>query len=206
MDQGTEEWFKARIGKITSSRLSDVLTGGTKGEEFGKTAWSYAYDIVTEELAGHQEDKGNEAMNWGSDNEAAARERYEVETLNKVKLVGFELWKESYQSLPSGVLGGSPDGLVGEDGIIEIKCPFNPRIHLHNFLSKEVPKEYVPQIQGNLLVTNRKFCDFVSYCPRFSESKQISIVRVFRDDLFIGQMLSRVERFYHLLESIRRQI
>lgn len=186
--QGSEAWLKERLGRFTSSEFHKLLVKG-KGEVFGKTAVSYILEKVAERLTNTCVGfEGNKYTEWGSEHEAEAVSVYEQRQGVKVDVAPF---------IPLGTnAGGSPDGFVGSDGIIEVKCPFNQVNHLKYFLENaQIPKEYAIQIQGNLMATGRKWCDFISYDPRMHEVKthQMFIQRVERDEEIIKQIRERID-------------
>lgn len=150
-------------------------------------AWhDLIWQLVVERITGEPLERGGGAATaWGRDVEPAAREAYELETGNTVDEAGF---------IPHPAVantGCSPDGLVGEDGGLEIKCPKDPRIHLERFFSG-VPAEYIPQIQGCMWVTGRKWWDFVSFDPRMPAAMQMLVIRVWRDDEYIARLEAAV--------------
>jgi len=197
--QGTEEWLRIRRGKITASRFGDMMTQGKKKEdEFGKTAISYAYEIMTGWLTDYDGEEGytNKNMEWGTEYEAEARQAYQLETFNYVKQIGFVELNE--------FVGGSPDGLIGEDGGLEIKCP-KKTTHLATILGKKMPDIHIPQVQGSMYITDRAWWDFVSYHPLFKTNK-LFIVRVKRDDEYISQLKDRIEKFKKLIDRLTEQI
>jgi hypothetical protein len=164
--QGSDEWKQERLGKITASRFRDVTTqprskADQKAGKLSKTAESYLLEVAAEIVTGQADDRPPTwAMKWGSDNEAGARDVYEQLTGQSVQQVGLLI----HPDVPE--LAGSPDGLIGEDGGLEIKCPANTREHLATVVSGEIPAEYVPQVHGHLLITGREWWDYVSYDPR----------------------------------------
>jgi putative phage-type endonuclease len=186
--QGSVEWLKIRCGKVTASHAKDVMAGGQ-----GKTRKSYMMKLLAEIDSGvPQETYKNGAMEWGTETEPEARLFYEERNLINVKQVGFvEL---------NGNIGCSPDGLVGDDGLIEIKCP-NTATHLGYILSGKMPTEYVKQVQFQLWVTERKHCDFVSYDPR-SKSRPFWSIRVERDDTMITKIKTETEIFVSELKEL----
>jgi hypothetical protein len=201
MDQCSEDWYTIRCGKMTSSRFATVLAKG-KGGGVSKTRRKYMSEICSERKTGLPSSSfsGTTAMDWGTEHEDEAVGAYEKEkerekgdgTSHVVNTVGFvEL---------SGWIGGSPDGLVGEDGIIEVKCPNSCTHYDYMRLNKKDPSWYDPtykwQMQGNLWITGRKWCDWISYDPRFKLPKeQILIVRVERDEQAIAELQIKCELF-----------
>jgi putative phage-type endonuclease len=187
MEQRTEEWFKARLGKVTASKVADVLAKTKTGVSASRA--NYLSDLVVERLTGQQaEFYQNEAMQWGTETEPQARMAYEAQTNNLVDEEGFI----DHPSIAN--LGCSPDGLVGDSGLIEIKCP-NSKTHIDTLLSGKAPSKYIPQMQTQMAVTGRKWCDFVSFDPRLPEDLQLFIVRVERDDEYIANLEKEVSAF-----------
>jgi predicted phage-related endonuclease len=133
-------------------------------------------------------------MQWGVDQEPIARAEYEVKTGNFVDQIAFV----DHKTIP--MFGCSPDGLIGEDGLIEIKCP-NTATHIDYVMADKVPTKYIPQIQCQLAVTNRKWCDFVSFDPRLPDGLQMLIVRVNRDNEYIEKLQDRVVKFLDEVNS-----
>lgn len=191
VDQGTEEWHEARLGRATASRFKDVMTKIKYGE--AATRKNYKYELVAERLTGrHEETYSSSAMDWGTENEPVARLRYELTTGNDAEECGFF-------AHPDIEAGASPDGLIGEDGLLEIKCP-NTATHIETLRKREVPKQYYWQIQGQLWMTNRKWCDFVSFDPRLPENAQFFVKRVERNDEDIKELESEVRAFLDEVE------
>lgn len=127
------------------------------------------------------------AMQWGTDNEPVARLAYSLQSGNAVEETGF--WVDDDIGA-----GASPDGFVGKDGLIEIKCP-NTATHIETLARKEVPYQYKAQVQGQMWITGRKWCDFVSFDPRLPENAQMIVIRVERDDKFIEMLEAEVRDF-----------
>jgi predicted phage-related endonuclease len=187
VEQGSEEWLKQRLGKFTSSRFSDLLTSSrTKGEVFGQTAKTYISEVAAEILTGEQVSNFvNQAMEWGTYQEDFAREAYEEITGNSVV--------ESPFIEMNNYCGGSPDGLIDEDGIIEIKCPYNSTNFINSVVNDSAyDKKHVTQMQGYLMITGRKWCDYVCFDPRI-KGNNIHVVRYERDEELISKIRERVE-------------
>jgi putative phage-type endonuclease len=185
MEQRSEEWFQARLGKVTASRVADVLAKIKSGESASRR--NYKIQLVSERLTGEkQETYINQAMQDGIDREFYAREKY-VQQHGEVEEVGFI-------QHPTLEAGASPDGLVGDDGLIEIKCPLGTT-HTETLMTQEVPSKYMPQIQFQLLVTGRKWCDFVSFNPMFPEHLQLFVRRVFADKEYQAELEVEVSKF-----------
>jgi putative phage-type endonuclease len=184
IQQGTPEWLALRVGKVTASKAADVMSAITTAGYR-----NYLADLVVERLTGNKtESFTNAAMQWGVDQEPIARAEYEVKTGNFVDQIAFV----DHKTIP--MFGCSPDGLIGEDGLIEIKCP-NTATHIDYVMADKVPTKYIPQIQCQLAVTNRKWCDFVSFDPRLPDGLQMLIVRVNRDNEYIEKLQDRVVKF-----------
>ena len=190
IEQGSPEWFAMRAGKVTASKVSDVMSAiTTAGYK------NYLADLVVERLTGNKtESFTNAAMQWGVDQEPLARAEYEVKTGNFVDQIAFV----DHPTIVN--FGCSPDGLVGDDGLIEIKCP-NTATHIDYVMQDKVPTKYIPQIQCQLAVTGRKWCDFVSFDPRLPDGLQILIVRLERDDEYIEKLEARVVKFLDEVNS-----
>ena len=190
IEQGSPEWFAMRAGKVTASKVSDVMSAiTTAGYK------NYLADLVVERLTGNKtESFTNAAMQWGVDQEPIARAEYEVKTGNFVDQIAFV----DHPTIAN--FGCSPDGLVGDDGLIEIKCP-NTATHIDYVMQDKVPTKYIPQIQCQLAVTGRKWCDFVSFDPRLPDGLQILIVRLERDDKYIEKLETRVVKFLDEVNS-----
>jgi len=192
MEQRSEEWFQARLGKVTASRVADVLAKIKSGESASRR--NYKIQLVSERLTGEkQETYINQAMQDGIDREQFARDRY-VQQFGEVEEVGFV-------KHPTLEAGASPDGMVGDDGIIEIKCPMGST-HTETLMTQDVPSKYVPQIQFQLLVTGRKWCDFVSYNPMFPEHLQVFVKRVEADPVYQKELESEVKQFLGEVDDV----
>lgn len=185
--QGSPEWHQLRLGKVTASRVADVVAKTKTGASASRT--NYMAELIAERLAGEPADKfTNAAMQWGTDMEPQARAAYEFRTDAEVTQVGFVLHPSIDQA------GCSPDGLIDEDGLIEIKCP-NTATHLETLLGQAVPAKYETQMQFQMACTGRQWCDFVSYDPRMPESMRMFIKRVERDDKRIKELETEVAGF-----------
>jgi len=183
MEQQSSEWFEARLGRATASRFKDVLAGGT-----GVTREKYKAKVMAERLTNKKiEEYSSWQMQQGTEREALARKLYEAITGNKVQEVGFI-------KIDGLEAGASPDGLVGEEGTIEIKSP-ELLAHLKVLTTKQLPSEYKAQVQGQLWATNRKWCDFVSFNPDMNAKHRIIIIRVERDEAYISMLRQEVTKF-----------
>jgi len=187
LEQGSTEWKMAKLGHVSASSIADVMAKGKSGE--ATTRKKYKVKLVAERLTNQIiESYSNSAMEWGVEQESFARQKYEALNNVLVDKTGFWLHPEIQW------LGVSPDGLVNDDGLIEIKCP-NTTTHIDYILDDKVPTEYYKQIQCQLWVTGREWCDFISYDPRLPESRQLFIKRCNRDDAVITEMQLEVLEF-----------
>src|SRR5210317_183348 len=197
MEQLSQEWFEARLGKVTASRVSDVLAT-RKGQESTVRA-KYKLQLATERLTNKKTDTHmNQAMQDGIEREPMAREIYEKLKDVTVEEVGF------VQHPAIERAGASPDGLVGDDGIIEIKCPIETT-HTTNLLERKLPSKYKPQVQFQLSTTGRKWCDFISYNPNFEPRLQLIVIRVERDDEYIEMLEFEILKFLAEVELMINQ-
>ena len=173
--QRSPEWFAARLGRLTASRASDMLATTVRGGEAASRK-NLRVQLVCERLTGQPQEEHfvNAAMQRGMDCEPQAFAAYEALTGNVARTVGFI----QHDAL---LVGCSPDGLVDDDGVLELKCP-NSATHLEYLKSKTVPDKYLPQLLHTLWVTERAYCDFVSFDDRFPSNLQVFHVRMVRDD------------------------
>ena len=193
MDQGSEEWFTIRIGKVTASRVADVIAKTKTG--YSATRDNYMAQLICERLTGLKgESFTNAAMQHGTDTEPLARAAYEAYADVLVDEVGF---------VPHPTIemaGASPDGLVGDDGLLEIKCP-NTATHIETLISKVVPGKYNTQMQFQMACTGRQWCDFVSFDNRLPEMFQLFVTRVQRDEVFIRLIEAEIVQFIAELDD-----
>lgn len=198
--QKTDEWFALRCGKFTGSRFEDVTAVSKKDGKPLKAREDLVWEILSERIQGYQPQGASAySLKWGTDNEPLACEAYEFRTGNFVEKVAF------IQSGKYDFVGVSPDGLVGDDGMIEIKCPSSPREHIQRF-KLGVPEKYIPQIQGCLWVTGRKWCDFVSYDPDTAEAYRLLVIRVYRDEAYIEKLEKEVLSANAEVEALAKEI
>lgn len=182
------EWIDARLGRVTASRLSDVMAKGRSGEP-SRTRASYMAELICERLTGRQYEGFQSAdMARGNELEADAKQAYAFIQGVDIQDGGFDL----HPSVPD--FGASPDSHVGSEGHAEFKCP-KSSTHLDTFLSGKIDREYLLQMQGQMACTGRKWCDFVSYDPRFPLDMQLFIKRVPRDDELIKVIENEVVAF-----------
>lgn len=189
--QRSDDWQSDRTGKITASRIKDLTASPQKGKALN----ALLTQLLAERLTGEPtETFVSREMQWGIDNEPSAIACYENET--GVFVVGCGLIDHPAISMS----GASPDGLVGDDGLIEIKCP-NTTTHINTLLTGEVPSEYLPQVMWQMACTGRSWCDFVSFDPRMPINLQIKIIRVERDDKAIGELEQEVIKANQILNE-----
>ena len=194
LEQGTDEWKMARLGHVSGSSIADVMAKGKSGEAL--TRKKYKTRLVAERLSMQiQEGFTSSAMEWGIQTEYLARQAYEVYSDTFVDKTGF--WKH-----PSiKWLGCSPDGLVGDMGLVEIKCP-NTTTHIDYLYADQIPTEYYKQMQCQLWVTNREWCDFISFDPRLPLKNRLFVKRLHRSNDFITDMEIEVKQFLQEVEDM----
>lgn len=192
--QRTDDWFAKRLGKFTASNIGEILKKGRgKDEPFSKTAISYIRKKIAEQLTGQKEEIHGPALEWGTNYEETAIMEYEELTDVQVKEVGFIPLK-SYEQWA----GGSPDGVVSKDKIIEVKCPFSSAIHTETLITRKIPEswddKYYAQIQFNMLVTGAKECDFISFDPRMKNpNHRLVVITIERDDAYLANLIERLD-------------
>lgn len=197
-EQRSAEWFAERLGKVTASRISDVIAKTKTG--YSATRKNYMTQLLLERLTGQKEESyTNAAMQHGIDTEDEARKAYELDSFNIVTECGF------FNS-PDGLMSGaSPDGLIAEDGLIEIKCP-NTATHIETLISKDIDRKYILQMQWQMYCTGRQWCDFVSYDNRLPVNLQLFIKRVDRDEKLIEEIKTEVSLFLSELDELEKQV
>lgn len=195
IEQGSDEWKVARLGHVTASNMADVMSKGKgSGEAIGR--YKYKVRLVAERLTQTAaESFSNAAMEWGVEQEQFACIEYESRLETFVDKTGFWLHPEIKW------LGVSPDRLVDSDGLIEVKCP-NTTTHLNYWLENKIPTDYYKQIQCQLWVTGRQWCDFVSYDPRLPKRNQLLVIRAERDESLIKEMEAETLKFLDEVESL----
>ncbi len=191
--QGTPEWIKARCGRVTASRVADVVTRTRNGWSTRREA--YMMELIAERLTGQPADKfGSQAMRWGAESEADAVAAYE--------------WRADVTVLPAPFVehpriewaGASPDGLVGADGLLEVKCP-KSETHLRTLMTGEVPTDYAMQIMWQLACTGRAWGDFVSYDSRLPDHLRLFTRRLYADREIIDPLEEQVRDFLNELNA-----
>lgn len=196
-EQGSEAWKQVRIGKITASRFAHVIAKG-KGSEPSKTRLSYLYEIASEIMTGQAADSyTNPAMEHGTLTEPQARLEYEDREGVPVEQLGFVEYSDR--------VGASPDGIVGENGLLEIKCP-KTSTQIQRVLDGVFPTEYMAQVQGQLWVCEKEWCDFVSFDPRIAGPSSYFKIRVQRDDDYIAKLQTGVVLFIEDLNKVLERL
>lgn len=215
MEQRSADWFQARCGRITASRFADAIAmkevvtqRANKKENRQKITElrptdarnTYMREIIAEIMIGASKDQVSSAsLNWGKDVEPFAREAYELETGNLVVETGFILHPHH------DFIGCSPDGLIGFDGGLEMKCPKDPQVHVKTLLDG-MPSEHVGQVQGCMYVTGRKWWDFVSYDPRQKPESRLYVERILRDEEYIKSLDAGLINFWADVQKAIKQI
>lgn len=187
IEQGTMEWKLQRLGKVTASRVSDVIAKTKSG--WGASRTNYMAELLVERLTGvPTEGYTNAIMQWGTDQEPVARSTYEFLHDVVVETAPF------VDHPKIAMAGASPDGFVGTDGLIEIKCP-QTATHVETLQGGAVPSKYIAQIQWQLACTGRAWCDWVSFDPRMPAAMQLFVQRIPRDDTHIASLEDMVRAF-----------
>lgn len=195
MEQRSDEWFATRCGKVTASRIADLMARSKRDNKPLASRDNYAAQIKLERLTGTVADSfASAAMQWGTDTEPQARAAYEFDTGEAVEEIAFVV----HPKIPDA--GASPDGLVGEDGLVEIKCP-NQATHFATLEGAPIDDRYIKQMQWQMACTGRKWCDFASFDPRFPIPMQLHVRRVERDDELIAQIEAEVTDFLAEVEE-----
>ena len=191
MEQRTEEWFAARLGKVTASRVGDVMAKTKSG--YSASRANYMAQLVVERMTGKAPEMfTNSAMQWGTDTEPLARAAYEAHNNVMVDEVGFI----DHPTIPMS--GASPDGLIGEHGMLEIKCP-NTATHIETLLTNKIDEKYILQMQWQMACTGRQWCDFVSFDPRMETELQLKIIPIKRNVELISEIEFEINVFLNEL-------
>lgn len=187
IEQGTDAWMRLRLGKVTASRVSDVIAKTKSG--YGASRANYSAQLIVERLTGQiSETFSSAAMQWGNDQEPDARLAYEFRQDVDVEQVAF------VDHPTISMAGASPDGLVGENGLIEIKCP-QSATHIETLRGQSIPGKYETQMLWQMACTGRQYCDFASFDPRMPEEMRLFVKRLPRDDARIAELEAEVTAF-----------
>lgn len=194
MDQRSAEWFAARLGKLTASRVADMMARTKSGWSASRD--KYLWQLATERVTQMPEQSYcSPAMQWGIDSEPLARRAYEEHALVGVAEIGFI-------DHPKLFAGASPDGLIGADGMLEVKCP---ETHTHGKMAfgfEPIPDKYIKQMQFQMACAERDWCDFVSFDPRVPEGSQLFVKRIERDDKMISEIEECAAEFLAEVDKI----
>ena len=195
IEQRTEAWHQQRLGRVTASRVADVIAKTKTGASASRD--NYATQLILERLTNKQaEFYSNAAMQWGTETEPMARQAYELKRGVFVDEVGFIDHPTIEMS------GASPDGLVGKNGLVEIKCP-ESKTHMEYLLNGKAPAKYIPQMMWQMACTGREWCDFVSFDPRFPENLQILVVKVEYDPTYVKMLELEITQF---LDDVSKKV
>ena len=198
MEQKSDEWFAARMGKGTASKVADVIAKTKTG--YSTSRENYMAQLICERMTNTQSESfTNAAMQWGTETEPLARAAYEAKHSVLVDEVGFIDHPEINMS------GASPDGLVGDDGMVEIKCP-NTATHIETLLNDTVDGKYQYQMLWQMRCAGRKWCDFVSFDPRMPEELQLKVIRFEYDQGTIDQIEIEVNKFLSEVDQKVKQL
>jgi len=193
IEQGSAGWFEARRGKVTASRVADVIAKTKSG--YSASRANYAAQLIAERLTGTvAESFTNAAMQWGTDNEPDARLAYEFRHDVEVEQVAF------IDHPTIAMSGASPDGLVGSVGLVEIKCP-NTATHLETLQSETIPLKYETQMLWQMACTGAEWCDFASFDPRLPENLRLWVKRFERDAARIAEIEAEVTAFLSEIDA-----
>jgi putative phage-type endonuclease len=200
MQQQSDEWFNSRLGKVTASRISDVMTKTKSGPSASRK--NYMMQLLCERLTGRKEDGfTSAAMLRGTELEAIARSAYEVDKSVMVKEVGFV----SCPFAEIAMAGASPDGLVDDDGLVEIKCP-NTAQHVEFLRTGKIDPGHELQMLFQMICAQRKWCDYVSFDDRLPEELQYKCVRFDYDEKAAAEVMIEVEKFLAELTSLELEM
>ena len=193
--QQSPEWFAMRVGKVTASCIADVMSAG-RGSAPSATRANYMARIIAERLSGKwTETFTSAAMQWGIETEATARAAYSAASGNAVQDATF------CQHPTIKWAGATPDGIIGDDGLLEIKCP-NTATHMQALLGAAIDSGYMKQMQFQMACTGRAWVDFVSFDPRLPENLQLLVRRVERNDAMIAEIEAAVTTFLAEAEAL----
>lgn len=198
IQQGSPEWFAQRMGKVTASRVADVIAKTKTG--YSTSRENYMVELALERITNtRQESYVNDAMKWGTDNEPLARAAYEARTgelVDEVPMIEHPV---------IAMCGASPDGLVGDHGLLEIKCP-NSATHIKTLRSQKPEGKYITQMAWQMACTGRLWCDFVSFDPRMPQGLQFFTTRIVRDNKLISELETEVSKFLKEVDAMVEEL
>lgn len=193
LEQRSDAWMQMRLGRLTASRIADMMAQTRSG--WGTSRANYAWELAIERLTGQPTASFCSApMQWGIDQEDAARAAYQIHALCNVEEVGFI-------EHPRLFAGASPDGLICAEGMLEIKCP-NSATHGDTLLNGTIADKYLKQMQFQMACAGRDWCDFASFDPRFPDGMRLWVKRIERDDKAIAEIEDRAAEFLAEVEQI----
>lgn len=196
LEQHSPEWFQMRQGMATGSMMADVVTKKKRGDGYYAAREDYMIDLAVTRLTGLMPDRYvSKAMEFGTENEPRGRAAYEMHCDVMVEEVGFAFHPHIKW------FGSSPDGLVGSEGVLEVKCP-NSATHLGYILGNVVPEQYIPQMKSHMLCAERQWCDFVSFDPRMPKHLQLFVRRLDREEKMLMELEMEVEKFLGELDEL----
>lgn len=200
--QGTNEWISERLGVVTASEAYNVIKKGRGGKGYATTRHTYMMQLIAEVCTGQSPEIKGKPLEWGNEHEPIAREVYEAKTFSVVDELGL-IYKDD-----SKRFGASPDGLIGDDGGIEIKCPFTTPVHLDTMLNGTIKPEYICQMQFIMWVTGREWMDFCSFDPRMigDVDKRLCVIRVERDQKIMDEFDIEMPLFVNDMDEILESI
>ena len=199
IEQRSEEWFTARLGKVTASRVADVIAKTKTG--YAATRGNYMTQLVLERITKTKADSfTSSAMQWGIDQEIFARGFFEAQTGQMVQEVGF---------IPHPLIemaGASPDGLLDDgEGMIEIKCPESKGM-IETLLTQKIPQNYYTQMQFQMACAGRNYCQYVVFDPRMPPKAQLFVKRVDRDNKYIAEIETEIVKFLAEVDAQVQQL
>lgn len=196
---GTEEWFAARLGKVTASRAACIMVNGKGPYGLGDGAMTYAGEVVRGMMGIPPDEYTNASMEEGVRREAESIGAYEERMFMLTEPGEFVL-------IPGTIIGCTPDAFVGDRGILEAKNP-NTKAHFETLVSGEIPKQYRAQVDFQLMVTDRDWCDFISYHPAFPEEKKLVVIRVEHDRSYTANVMRpKVDDFVKYVNELKQQL
>lgn len=197
-EQGTKEWLSERLGVVTASKAYNVIKKGRGGNGYAATRNTYMMELIAEVCTGESPEVKGKPLEWGNDHEPIAREVYEAKTFSVVDEFGLIYKDESKR------FGASPDGLIDDDGGIEIKCPFTTPVHLDTIINGTIKPEYICQMQFIMWVTDRKWMDFCSFDPRMigDVDKRLCVIRIERDQNMMDDFEVEMPLFINDMDQV----
>lgn len=197
-EQRTDIWFKQRCGKVTASRIADIMAQTKSGP--GAARKNYLAELLTERLTGEpRQGFTSAAMEWGTEQEPRARAMYSFHSGNQVVEIGFV----PHPSIAG--TGASPDGLVYESGLVEIKCP-NTATHIETLRGARIDRKYLLQMHWQMVCAEREWCDFVSFDPRLPDPMQLHVQRVEKDAELAEEITAAVTQFLTELNEAEAEL